>query len=319
MKIKKHLQNRSHRATAGMIVATLLLSACVANQPKGAAGVGDNTQLAANLAQAALNISGNGGGTASQLVGAVAGGTAAPASAALKVDLPAKMSCKDITTRLIKTRSDAATFSGAAPAQAAAPLNGNNKLAAAAGAASLLGSLSGNSTLANAGNQLSGLTGGAAAGAQPNPYEALQAELEKRAALQKCKVPNATLPAAVQPSATVKLSCGQLKQELKALHNTPAPTPVAAAAVAPAAPMIPAGNGLGDKIQAVGALASVAGALTGNETLKTIGNLAGGDNGGAANATNAANAAAAAQASAVEMATRKATLEAQAKAQRCKI
>lgn len=269
----------SFRILAGAVSTALLLSACVSNQPQGVnSGVPAGAQLAGGVAQAMLN--GQGGAAA---VGQVAAGAAAPVA----VNLPTKMSCKDITTRLVKTRADMAAISNK-PVAPAVPVD--NKLAMAGGMASLAGNLTGNAQLAQVGNQMNAVTGNSAtagANAELANLDATRSELESRGAALKCKLPAAPVARMATPAAPV-LSCVQLKQELNAI-NTPA---------------VPA-NGLTEKAQTVGMFASIAGSLTGNETLKTVGEQA---NAVAGNGTPSA-----------DVATRRASLEAQARAQRCKL
>jgi hypothetical protein len=277
----KHEKNKGAAAfsmIAGAVSAALLLSACVSNQPQGGtAGLPSNAQLVGGVAQAMVN-----GQSASAAATQMAVGAATPQA----TKLPAKMSCKEVTSRLIKTRADMVSISN----KPVAPVIGDNKLAMAGGMASLAGSLTGNAQLAQVGNQVGAVTGSGAAAGQNIELANLDAqrtELEARGASMKCKLPAAPVATMLTPAAPV-LSCAQLKQEWKTI-NTPA---------------LPSNN-LTDKAQTVGMFASVAGSLTGNETLKTVGNQA--------------NAVAGSGTPAADLVTRRATLEAQAKAQRCKL
>ena len=126
----------------------------------------------------------------------------------------------------------------------------------AAGAASLVGTLSGNKQLANIGGQLAAGTDG---NVQNNEVAALQA----RASTQGCKLP---IEAQVSPEVS-KMNCKSLQAEWVSATNAPVSAPVSAGVVAK--------TGAQDKIAMVGAAASLAGALTGNQGLAKVGEISG--------------------------------------------
>lgn len=227
-------------ASATSISMLVLLSGCGSNPQQlanvagamqaGSAAGGNKTQLAAGVAQAAL--SGSSAGVAAS-------------------NLPEKMSCKDISGRLIKARSGVASASPAGVAPA------DNKLAMAAGAASLVGTLSGNSQLAGLGSQLGSVSGGAV-------QDGGIAELQARASAQGCKLP---IEAQVSPAIS-KMSCKALQAEWMSGNTGSAPV------AAPAAGLLGRG-GAQDKLAMAGAAASLAGALTGSKELAKVGEMAG--------------------------------------------
>lgn len=227
--------------------AVFLLSACggAAQKGLGAAalqngGVPTNgTQLAATAVQVALSNQ---------------SGTATPATT-----LPAKLSCKEISTRLIKSRNEMASSSNAG--------SGDNTIAMAAGAASLLGTMTGKGQLTSIGNQL----GSAVPANQSNQQTPQMAELESRANAQKCKLP---VEALVSPAVS-RMSCSQLTSEWTAATQTNTPQQPSAGAANLA------GGNMG-KLAQVGAVASLAGTLTGNKSLTQVGDLANGQNQGGA-------------------------------------
>lgn len=227
-------------ATASSLSAAILLMGCgsnpqqlanVASAVQGNAGGGGKTQLATGIAQAALVNSGSGQAASS---------------------LPAKMSCKEISGRLIKARSASNTVVNAAPGAA------DNKIAMAAATASLVGALSGNSQLAGMGSQLGAVSGG---GVQGSVQDSGVSELQARAATQNCKLP---LEAQVSPAIS-KMSCKQLQTEWSSGGQAPSP----------AAGIPLARGGAQDKLAMAGAAASLAGALTGNKELVSIAEVTG--------------------------------------------
>lgn len=225
-------------ASIGSVSMIMLMSGC-----------GSNPQQLANVASAMQTGAANSGGNKTQLAAgvaqaALAGSASGPGASAL----PEKMSCKDISGRLIKARSGTA---GAAPAMGGAA---DNKLAMAAGAASLVGNLSGNSQLAGIGSQLGAVSGGAV-------QDGGVSELQARASAQGCKLP---LEAQVSPAVS-KMSCKAMQTEWQA-GNAPA---------APATAGLLGRGGAQDKVAMAGAAASLAGALTGNKELAKVGEMAG--------------------------------------------
>lgn len=267
-----------------------LLTGCVSNPQQQALtnaalqtamGQGGNPQLAAGLAQ----------------------GAARTALAVPAVELPAKLSCKDLSKRLIQARSDMASVG---VGQNKLPVATDSKLAMAATAASVIGAVSGNAQLADAGGQLSSLTANGK-NDQLAALDALRGELETRAANQKCKLP---IEARVSPT-MLKMSCNQIASEWLATHQQQA-----LAATAPAAQPLSGLGGAGNKLQAtaaiVGAVASVAASATGNQELGSIANVANQVGGGGA-------AAPAAVSPVLQSALARDELEMAASAKRCKL
>ncbi len=267
-----------------------LLTGCVSNPQQQA------------LANAALQTAMGQGGNP-QLAAGLAQGAARTALAVPAVELPAKLSCKDLSKRLIQARSDMASVG---VGQNKLPVAADSKLAMAATAASVIGAVSGNAQLADAGGQLSSLTANGK-NDQLAALDALRGELETRAANQKCKLP---IEARVSPT-MVKMSCNQIASEWLATHQQQA-----LAATAPVAQPLAGLGGAGNKLQAtaaiVGAVASVAASATGNQELGSIANVANQVGGGGA-------AAPAAVSPVMQSALARDELETAASAKRCKL
>lgn len=269
-----------------------LLTGCVSNPQQQA------------LTNAALQTA-MGQGTSPQLAAGLAQGVAKTALVVPAVELPAKLSCKDLSKRLIQARSEMASV---AIGQNRLPAATDNKLAMAATAAGVIGAVSGNAQLVDAGAQLSSLTANGR-GDQLAALDALRGELEMRATNQKCKLP---IEARVSPT-MLKMSCNQIASEWLVTHQQQA-----LAAAAPVAQ--PAGGlgGAGNKLQAtaaiVGAVASVAASATGSQELGAIANVANQVGGG-----GAAVSAPAALPPGLQSALARDELETAASAKRCKL
>lgn len=267
-----------------------LLTGCVSNPQQQA------------LTNAALQTA-MGQGANPQLAAGLAQGAAKTALAVPAVELPAKLSCKDLSKRLIQARSDMASVG---VGQNKLPVATDSKLAMAATAASVIGAVSGNAQLADAGGQLSSLTANGK-NDQLAALDALRGELETRAANQKCKLP---LEARVSPT-MLKMSCNQIASEWLATHQQQA-----LAATAPAAQPLAGLGGAGNKLQAtaaiVGAVASVAASATGSQELGAVANVANQVGGGGAAAPVAVS-------PVLQSALARDELETAASAKRCKL